>query len=1064
MKYLIFLISLTFTCLSVRAQAPGIIWQRAYGSTDGDGPNTVRNTTDGGFIVAGFSYGNDHDVAGHNTSSFFSDAWIVKLSSTGAIQWQRSLGGGLSDQAADIWPTADNGYMLFGSTGSYDCGMPGTKGSQDYWLAKLDAEGNIVWQRTYGGSGEEQAKSLCPTPDGGFILTGSTRSNDGDVAGYHGNGSGDYWFLKVNAAGDPQWSLATGGASEEWLLQAVPTTDGGCIAAGYAQSSDGDLSGNNGSLDAWIVKIRPDGTIGWQKNFGSSGSDEARSIIQTADGGYVFSGYATENDRDLTGVLPGGGREEDCWIVRLDPAGSILWQKTYGGFLANIATSIVATSNGFVIAGQSFSSNGDLSCNNGGLDTWIIKLNNTGALQWQRSIGGSGNDVPVQIIQTGNGDLLTAITTCSPDIPGYHPSTTANCQDVLLVRLSAGGTAVPAPSLAIEPGSGGICNGVTNSFRASASNMSATVKYQWTKNGSPVGTDHPVYQASNILPGDVISCTATNPPGCDNVAQVTASITAAAKPVLQPAITISSSSQVACNCKAISFSATVTGGGTDPVYEWRINGKNIGAMTKNFIVSNIYPGDIVTCAYRDNSGCIPNGEVVSNAITMSTTHTQTLTASVIPSTSNICQGMLVRFTVTAIDPDFQPSYQWMINGNTVGTDSPVFSTSSLVNGENITCVITLAPGPCGSQPYTTPPVGIIVRPKTTPTILISSTSTTNEFCPGIPASFQALKANAGDHPSYQWMINGVIVPGTNNAIFNTTALQNGDQVSCLLTVDPAYAECSNALSVTSTSITASIINRPAPTISISVDKLAICQGETINFAAAINHAGTEPLLEWLVDGVVRATGSSFSTSSLTNGSPVYCSLKPGAGACNIPLTSNIIMPVIYAKPVVSIQPADTIIKPGTKALLRVQAGPGPLAYQWSPAAQVESPTVGTTFTIALDKTVRYNLTVRTPDGCVASATTIVNVSGPFLMPSAFTPNRDGLNDLFIIPAHANIELEDFSIFNRWGIRIFSTNNTGKGWDGMVNGVPVDSGTFVYIIKGKNSEGNVLLKGTVTLIR
>ncbi|MCG2616243.1 gliding motility-associated C-terminal domain-containing protein [Terrimonas sp. NA20] len=1065
MKHLILLFYSCFISFAARAQAPGIQWQRIYGSSDGDGPKAIRATPDGGFIAAGISYGNDQDVSGHNATSFFSDAWVVKLNSSGAIGWQRSLGGGLTDQAADIWPTPDNGYMLFGSTSSYDCGMPGTKGGSDYWLAKLDAEGNILWERTYGGSNEEQAKSLCPTPDGGYILAGTALSADGDVTGHHGNGSGDYWFLKVNASGDPEWNLATGGSSVEWLLQAVATRDGGCIAAGYAESSNGDLTGNKGSLDAWIVKISPGGTIAWQKNLGSSGGDQARSILQTPDDGYVFAGYASENDGDLAGILPSPGREEDYWIVRLDAAGNVLWQRTYGGFSSDIANSVVITSDGgFVVAGYSASSNEDFTCNNGGLDTWIIKLNTAGVLQWQRNIGGNNNDAPEQIIQTTDGNLLAAITTCSTDIPGYHSSATTHCQDMLIVKLSGGGAPLPGPSLTIEPVSGSICGETINTFRASASNMSATVRYQWTKNGSPVGTNHPVYQANDIVTGDMISCTATDPSGCDNAGQATATITTTAKTILQPSINIYSSSQVACNCKPISFSATVTGGGSNPVYEWRINGKKTGATTQHFIVSNIYTGDIVTCVYRDNSGCIANGEVISNAITMSTTQTQTITASITPSTNNICQGMNVGFTVTAIDPDLQPSYQWMINNNTAGTDSPSFWYSSLTNGDRVTCVITLAPGPCGSIPFTTDPVSVTVRPKTTPSILISSTSTNNEFCPGVPASFRALYANAGDNPLFQWMINGVNATGGNDAIFNTTALQNGDQVSCILMVDPAFAECATVPSVASTSITASIINRPAPVISISADKPAICQGETLSFSAAFSNAGTDPVMQWLVDGVIRGNGSGFSTNSLMNGSTVQCTLEPGAGACNIPLVSNTIIPVIHPRATVSIQPADTIIKPGTKAFLKVQAGPAPLTYQWSPASQLETPATGSSYTTALDKTVHYTLTVRTPNGCIASASNLVSVSGPFLMPSAFTPNRDGLNDLFIIPAHASIELEEFSIFDRWGIRIFSTKDIGKGWDGTVQGVPVESGAFVYLIRGKNNEGSIALKGTVTLVR
>ncbi len=386
-------------------------FNKTFGGSSDDEAFSVTASPDGGYVMAGYTNSSDGDVSGKHAES---DAWVVKLNREGNIQWQRALGGADFEEANHITTTSDGGYIVAGFTDSHDgdvSGHHGEVGISDAWVVKLDREGNIQWQRALGGSGFDHATSITTTSDGGYIFTGSTSSNDGDVSGNHGGG--DVWVVKLDREGNLLWQRALGGSGFDKADDITTTPDGGYIIVGDTQSNDGDVSGHHGSPnDAWVVKLDREGNLLWQKTLGGSASDGANSISPTLDGGYIIAGGTTSNDGDVTG----NHGDADIWVVKIDGNGNIRWQKTFGGSGFDLANSITtAWDGGYIIAGATRSNDGDVSGYHGVIDAWILKLGKQGNLQWQKTLGGINWDMAHSISKTQYGHYIMAGTTQGND-------------------------------------------------------------------------------------------------------------------------------------------------------------------------------------------------------------------------------------------------------------------------------------------------------------------------------------------------------------------------------------------------------------------------------------------------------------------------------------------------------------------------------------------------------------------------------------------------------------------------------------------------------------------------
>jgi hypothetical protein len=413
------------------------------GGINTDVSANVQQTTDGGYIISGYSASSANgDVSGTNHGGY--DYWIVKLDALGNIVWNKLLGGSSSDFANYIQQTTDGGYIISGySASSANGDVSGTNhGGDDYWIVKLDALGNIVWNKLLGGSSGDYARYIQQTSDGGYIISGySYSSANGDVSGTnHGNlGTSDYWIVKLDALGNIVWNKLLGGSGNDLASNIQQTSDGGYIISGYSSSSaNGDVSGTNlGYSDYWIVKLDALGNIVWNKLLGGSSFENPSNIQQTSDGGYIISGYSSSSaNGDVSGTNHGG---DDYWIVKLDALGNIVWNKLLGGSGNDLASNIQQTTDGgYIISGTSASSaNGDVSgTNHGGTDYWIVKLDALGNIVWNKLLGGSSFENPSNIQQTSDGGYIISgysYSSANGDVSGTNHGTS----DYWIVKLDA---------------------------------------------------------------------------------------------------------------------------------------------------------------------------------------------------------------------------------------------------------------------------------------------------------------------------------------------------------------------------------------------------------------------------------------------------------------------------------------------------------------------------------------------------------------------------------------------------------------------------------------------------
>jgi gliding motility-associated-like protein len=1048
------------------SQAPVVEWQKILGSNDGDYPNVIRTTSDGGYIVIGYSYSDGGDVVGYHGNPGLGDFWLVKLSSTGSVQWKKCLGGVFFDLGKDVRQTPDGGYIVTGASASNECYMIGQHGGADFLVIKLTADGDITWRKDYGGSKNEYASSIDITSDGGYVVGGFTESSNGDVTANHGGR--DCWVIKIDGTGNLLWQKSIGGSGDEEINGIRATSDGGCIAVGYTASNDGDVAANHGNTDFLIVKLGSGGSLQWQKSLGGSGFEEALSIQLTTDGGFIVAGYTSSNDGDVSGNHQALGQFSDFWVVKLNNSGLTEWEKCYGGQYNEKAFYVQRTAdNGYVVCGFAESANGDVSCNAGNEDMWVIKTDGAGNLQWQKSMGGSYQENAYCVQPLNDGGFIIAGLVTSNEITGYHKGPSGGTAgDYWIVKLSAPVSTSPAPSVTIHPASGKVCAGSSATFTASALYAGTNPVYQWVLNGSKVGSNSPVYTSSGFAENDQLVCKVSNGSVCEpGVFNATDAITIHVNnSTIQPKITITASNTLICNCNPVSFNSNVLNGGSSSLYEWKVNGIVVEDNGNKFITSSLKPGDIITCVYTDSTSCILNESAFSNPIQMTTGSSLPASVAIAASATSVCKGTRVMFVANASNAGVTPSFQWKVNGTNEGANSNTFDSTGLSDGDIISCIVTpnvaescIMPGNAISNNIT-----ITVNDNSPATINISASSDT--ICTGQTITFNASVTNAGVHPSYQWKVNGMNT-GSNSNQFVSSTLTNADIITCTLIPDPLSA-CTNTAPATSGQVQIIINPDVIPVVKITASANDVCAGETINFNAAVQNAGSKVSYQWMVNDAEAGDNSPvFSSNQLSNGDIITCSVTDVANTCSIsPVSSNGLTAIVNTLPLIHITPGDTVIAPGTVIQLNATIIGNILSFQWSPADKLNDASLLQPSTVALTDNTVYTLTAESDKGCKSSAMATAKVFRMVAMPNAFTPNGDGINDIFRIPAGTVTSLNEFSVFNRFGERVFSTKNPAIGWDGFYNNKAAVAGVYVYILKGTTYNGPLSIKGIVVLIR
>jgi hypothetical protein len=358
MKNLFFIILnssfLIFNCLG-QSQ-----FQIAIGGTDKDFAYSMIQTADGGYALAGYTMS-------FGAGSY--DMYILKLNASGSLQWTRTIGGTGDDKAFSVIQTTDGEFVVAGKTFSFGAG------SNDMFIVKLDGSGTIQWTTTVGGAGDDIAYSIVQTADGGFTAAGYTLS--------FGAGTYDIYIAKLDANGTLQWNKTVGGIGGDQAKFIIRTTDGGFAAAGHTASYGA------GGIDMYLVKLDASGTTQWSSSVGGTANDYGLCAIQTADGGYILTGYTAGSF---------GAGASDMFIAKFNSSGTLQWSRTVGGTGSEIAWSIMQNTDGSYVA-----AGGTGSFGTGALDAYIVKLSTSGSLQWSRTVGTTNHDVAHSIIRTTDG-------------------------------------------------------------------------------------------------------------------------------------------------------------------------------------------------------------------------------------------------------------------------------------------------------------------------------------------------------------------------------------------------------------------------------------------------------------------------------------------------------------------------------------------------------------------------------------------------------------------------------------------------------------------------------------
>ncbi|MEO0211993.1 MAG: hypothetical protein ABIN66_09115 [candidate division WOR-3 bacterium] len=365
------------------------LWAKTYGGTSYDGALSLVQTGDGGYAVAGYTW----------SASPSQDFLVIKINSDGTLSWANAYSGpGAENEAAySIVQTTDNGYAVAGWTASFGAGR------RDFLILKINSSGSLSWAKTFGGPDDDIAHSIVRTADGGYAVAGCTFQMS--------NYNYALRVLKLNSDGTLSWARTFGGGTGDdhpWSI--IQTTDGGFVVAGYTTSFGA------GGHDVIVLKLASNGTLSWARTFGGTDWEDALSVIQTIDGGYLVAGYTWSF----------GAGNADMLFLRLASDGTLLWARTFGGTGNETASSVVQTTDGSYVAVGGFCYEGDEY-----YDFLVLKLSSDGTLEWARRLGEYYEDRAYSVAPTSDGGCVVAGYTESLDPTGYS--------QVLVLKLGPDG-------------------------------------------------------------------------------------------------------------------------------------------------------------------------------------------------------------------------------------------------------------------------------------------------------------------------------------------------------------------------------------------------------------------------------------------------------------------------------------------------------------------------------------------------------------------------------------------------------------------------------------------------
>ncbi len=393
---------------------------RTFGGSDEDIAHAIIATQDGGFAVLGNSKSIDGDLTGKKQP--VSDLLLLKFSATATVEWQATYGGSEDDRGQSLVQLSDGGFALLGYAMSQDGDASVNKGQHDNWVIRTDANGQLMWEKSFGFSGHDHAYNIIATRDGGLLFNGflDVTSSGGEGSSFQKNNSsarhgvGEFWVHKIDANGTILWRQYFGGTNNDRSYDAVETTSGDFIVVGTTESEDVDISQPKGSYDIWVIKLDQNGRLLWERSFGGSQYDEANAVVLDQQQNIYVFGQTLSQDQDVSSPLG----NSDMWLLAVNQEGELISEQSFGGSSFDLGRDLAfdAQQNLWLV-GYSQSSDIDFSTHAGENDIALLQLDQNRYPKQHFNLGGSGLDIAHAVLPLEDGRLVVVGTSESQDGP-----------------------------------------------------------------------------------------------------------------------------------------------------------------------------------------------------------------------------------------------------------------------------------------------------------------------------------------------------------------------------------------------------------------------------------------------------------------------------------------------------------------------------------------------------------------------------------------------------------------------------------------------------------------------
>ncbi len=682
------------------------------------------------------------------------------------------------------------------------------------------------------------------------------------------------------------------------------------------------------------------------------------------------------------------------------------------------------------------------------------------AYQWQvngTNVGTNSNQYTSSTL--ANGEVVTVTLTSNANC--VSPATVTSTGITMIVNP------ILIPSVSIVATTTTICAGASVTYTATPTNGGASPTYQWLVNSTAVGTNSNTFTTSALVNNDTVTAILTSNATCVAPSiDTSAAIVMTVNPILVPSVTTVASLTTICAGTSVLFTVSPTNGGASPIYQWQVNGVNVGINSATYSSTTLANNDSVTVIMTSNATCVAPANDTSTYILMTVNPLQVPTITISSTDTTICAGTSVTFTAVATNGGAAPSYQWQVNGANAGTNSTTYTSSTFANNNSVTVVLTSNALCASPTSLSATPIVMTVNPILVPSVTIAASATT--ICAGTNVTFTATPVNGGPSPSYQWIVNGLYT-GPNSSTYNASTFISNDVVSVVLS---SNATCVSPAIDTSNTITLTVNPIVIPSVSIAANATTICAGTRVTFTATPINGGTTPNYQWQVNGANQGSNLPiFITSGLSN-SDVVTVIMTSNAPCATPATiaAPSITMNVTPMPVAAFTYNTDNVNELNPSVAFNNLSQNATNWLWNfgigSTSTVENPSYSFpsagTYTVIL---------VANNGVCSDTVSELVDIAtiSTYFIPNAFSPNDDGINDVFMIKG-TGISKNNFDmrIFDRWGELIFESTDLTIGWNGWSHSDwMAQEDVYVYVISFalNNDPGNVMKrKGKITLIR